>query len=215
MRDQAILVIDSGTDLNRWHDAKLTGQRAGVLAKTRILLLSPQPAPKTIPRRERSATAFVPGDVFAYQHASGHRFLFWVSRNRSDKGGDYNDAELLEFVGPNLPRLNDAVRFATMQQRYDPRPDRTVHAPEPTGVVLIHAARIRPERVVLLGNHSRPPSRGRHLLHVVDARKLDDYLEPFLPGGDHVVRQRRQGVATPRKLAAKPDLKPMANEPPQ
>jgi len=187
----AIDVIDRGADLHRWETPQLRSAREKVLAKTRSQLLSPQPEARKLPKRRRSETPFAPGDVVRYSHSEGCNFLFWVTRNQTDKGGEYSQVECLDFVGDDPPTLDKAIRLPAMERRYVPRSDGSVHEPDRLGFVLLHASSIPDDRIAVLGNRPRPARRPTHSLIVVDVKQLEDILVPFLPGGDHIPRRQR------------------------
>jgi hypothetical protein len=69
VRDRAIKIIESGSDLRRWEDNPKaeTNQRRKHLDKLRTQLLTPPPKPKKVKPFPKSSTNFKPGDVAAYR----------------------------------------------------------------------------------------------------------------------------------------------------
>jgi len=180
---RAIEVIDDGSDLGRWESdqqPKLREARARVLAKTKAQLLSQPPGPKRIPRRRRSETPFGPGDVLSYRHRSGRGFVFWVTRNWSDKGGEYNTIEVLDPGGSATPPLADLSRLpnvnlgASLRRPSDPMQTGLI------GLTLINAGQIPADRLSLLGNRDYPPGRPKFDAWGASAKDLDEVLDALL-----------------------------------
>lgn len=182
VRDTAVEIIDSGVDLDRWPTTGERTARTKVLAKARAQLLSPQPAPKRLPKPVRSATPYRPGDVIGYRHDSGATFLLWVIANQSDLGGEYSQVEVLDVVGEPLPDPSSVVRLPVMPTRPAPA--------DGLGFVLIAPSTIPAGRGVVLATVARPAGRPVPTLRIVHVRELDDWLRPFLPDGDHVPRRQ-------------------------
>jgi hypothetical protein len=186
VRARAIEVIDNGADLHRWGsaDPKTRRARAQVLAKTRDQLLSPPPEPKRIPRTRRSHTPYGPGDVLCYRHRSGREFVFWVSRNVSDSGGEYNYLEVLDIGGSAVPSLSDLHRYsplklgAALRRQGDPIQTGRI------GLSLIDASGLGADRITLLGNVLYPPGRPRFEAWGASARDVDHVLDHLLSDGD-------------------------------
>jgi hypothetical protein len=182
VRDTAVDIIDSGADLARWQTPPERKARQKVLAKAREQLLSPQPPAKRLPKPKQSVTPYGPGDLIGYTHDSGARFLLWVMANQTDQDGEYNQAEVLDHVGGQLPDPITASRLPAMPLSNGPTAERL-------GFVLIDAAKIPAGRADLIGNVPRPADRPPPTLLIVNVRELDDWLRPFLPGGDHIPRR--------------------------
>jgi hypothetical protein len=172
VRDTALEIIDSGTDLTRWDTQALRTARQKALTKARTQLLSPQPPAKRLPKPQLSATPYVPGDLISYLHDTGTRFLLWILANETDLGGEYSQAEVLDTTDSADPLTN----LPAMQL-----PNQA-----PLGFILTNATKIPPGRAETIGNIPRPTDRPTPTLFIIDARELDDWLRPFLPGGDHI-----------------------------
>lgn len=181
IRDAARAVISSGEDLQRWDRPSDRRAREAVLSKTKEMLEGPQPAAKRIPRRVRSQTPFVPGDLFSYRHSSGRHVAFWVSENWEDHGGVYTLIDLLDFVGETVPPIEILITLPSMMRHWAPKPDGTTNPPERAGFLLLHAGRVPPSLYQVLGNVPRPDNRPEHRRVAVDATKLDQKLEDYLP----------------------------------
>ena len=99
----ALQVIDDGTDLARWDDAKNRAKRETVLAKTRAELLSVSPPAKRVPRTIRESNEWQIGETIGFQLLSGKWTMFRVIGHHTDKGGRFAVCELLNWVGETLP----------------------------------------------------------------------------------------------------------------
>lgn len=102
-RNEALRIIDSGEDLQRWENAKDRQKRAVVLEKVREQLLSPQPPAKRVPRRIKGTNAWGVGEVIGFRLVSGNWTLFCVIGHHEDKGGRHSVCELLDWVGTEFP----------------------------------------------------------------------------------------------------------------
>lgn len=127
VRDQALAVIDSGADARRWEHAvpRLRARRAEVLARVRDQLAGPQPAPKPIRRPPRQVTSLAPGDILAYQAASGRVHLLSVRAVAEDRYGTFPLVRLLDYHHQGIP---SASRLAELQ---DQRAGRGAHQARP------------------------------------------------------------------------------------
>lgn len=132
--------------------------------------------------RSPATTPFAAGDVIAFRHSGGTRFVLWVDHNQTDAGGTYSDVEVLEPDGPPVD-LGDLEGYPGTQFRYQPG-EATPHL---LGFVLLGTSRIA-TRCEVLGNVRRPASRPRYEPVVVPAGQLDGWLQPFVPGGDRILR---------------------------
>ena len=97
VRDQALQIIESGADLQRWHDSDKSSlnQRKKHLAKFRDQLQSPQPKPKKLRPFQKSSTDFRVGDVVVYRLDEAVSVRFCVLEVWGDRGGTYADICLL------------------------------------------------------------------------------------------------------------------------
>jgi hypothetical protein len=113
VREKALEVIASGSDLRRWaDDPELLRKRKAVLAKLEEQLRSPQPAEKRVSRRFRDHCTWEVGEVIGYQLLSGKWTLFLVIRFHSDKGGICPICELLDWVGDEIPSREELAKLA-------------------------------------------------------------------------------------------------------
>lgn len=106
VKQKAIEVIDTGSDLKRWEledDEKLVAKRQKELIKLKEQLFSPQPAQKKISKVYKEFTPFEVGDVFSYAHSSGKFALFRVIGHFVDNGGRRPTCEILDFFDTELP----------------------------------------------------------------------------------------------------------------
>jgi hypothetical protein len=119
---QALNVIDGGTDLDRWVENKADHRtRQAVLAKLRKQLVSPQRPEKQILKRFRDSNEWGVGDLITYRLLSG-RFVIWrVIGHNTDKGGTAPVCELLDWVGEELPGKLQ-LPFLDIKKSNAPRP---------------------------------------------------------------------------------------------
>jgi hypothetical protein len=185
VRDAALEVIDSGTDLARWDPGAPRKAREKALAKARVELLSPQPPARKIAKRRLSETPFAPGDVISYEHESGQRFLFWIRRNQRDRGGEYSQAEVLALISRDVPGIQDAIRLPTLTVWSAPRENDRARQVERVGMILIDAHRIPVQRYIVIGNVPVTANRPDISLNVIAARDLDSWLQTLLTDTRH------------------------------
>lgn len=102
-RTMALQLIDDGTDLARWGDAKTRAKREAVLAKTRAELLSASPPARPVRRTIRESNDWQIGETIGFQLRSGRWTMFRVIGHHTDKGGRFAVCELLNWVGESLP----------------------------------------------------------------------------------------------------------------
>lgn len=102
VKNEAIRIIDSGIDLERWegNDRK---KRKEALDKIRITLESPQPVMKKIPKRFRNHCDWGIGELIAYTTVSKKKVIFRVIGFSTDKGGTTPICELLNWQGEKIP----------------------------------------------------------------------------------------------------------------
>jgi hypothetical protein len=106
VKEKAIQIIDTGSDLNRWNleeDSKLVAKRQKELLKLKEQLLSQQPSEKKISKVYKEFTPFEIGDVFSYAHSSDKYALFRVIGHFVDNGGRRPICEILNFFDTELP----------------------------------------------------------------------------------------------------------------
>ena len=101
---QALTVIDSGSNLARWEsDSKQLEKRKAVLNALRTQLTSPQPPERRIPKRFRDTNEWSVGDLVAYRLRSGRFVLLRTIGHHKDKGGTAPICELLDWSGEQIP----------------------------------------------------------------------------------------------------------------
>ncbi len=101
--DQALRVIDSGSDLARWADSRDHAKRRAVLERLRAEITSPQPAQKKVRKQVRASCDWPVGAVIAYRLISGNLAIFRVIGFHADKGGTFPICELLDWTGTEAP----------------------------------------------------------------------------------------------------------------
>ncbi len=99
----ALKIIDDGSDLLRWKSSPDYRKRQAVLEKARATLLSPQPSEKQVRKRFRDASEWQVGDLVTYRLLSERLIIMRVIGHHTDKGGTAPIVELLDWVGEELP----------------------------------------------------------------------------------------------------------------
>lgn len=103
VKERALQLIDSGSDLRRWPEKSLADKRNTALFKLREQLLSPQPPVKRIAKPFRSTCDWELGELVAYRLLSGNWMVLRITDFSQDKGGVYPQCEILDWLGENLP----------------------------------------------------------------------------------------------------------------
>ncbi|MGA2255884.1 MAG: hypothetical protein ABSG53_14655 [Thermoguttaceae bacterium] len=119
-KQNAIQIIDSGRDLQRWDVPSDRDKRAKVLNRLKVKLLSPPPLPKRVPRTVKSTNDWLVGEVIAFRLTSGNWTLMRVIGHHSDKGGRFAICELLDWVGDTIPSL-EAIKGLSVRTEASPR----------------------------------------------------------------------------------------------
>ena len=104
VKQEAILVIENGSDFARWlSDQKLVTKRKVVLERLKQKFEKEQPAEKKVKRRYVDLTDWDLGDVYSFQLKSGKPVLLHVIGFHQDKGGRGPVCEILEWSGEEIP----------------------------------------------------------------------------------------------------------------
>ena len=120
VRDEAVAVLNNGTDLARWeYDPKLVSQRRRVLERLRARLASPQPREKRIRQRYRDTCDWEVGEVIAYRLRTGQMVLFRIVGHITYPGTS-PICELLDWIGFEPPEKNALKRLSVRQQDWPP-----------------------------------------------------------------------------------------------
>ena len=122
--ERALQVIDSGSDLGRWRETPQFAKRKSVLVALRDKLVSQPPAANRAPKKFRSSTDRAIGSMHAYELTSTACCLFRVIGYHSDKGGRSPVAELLDWVGNELPSA-EVIQKLPVRIRMSPNGERT------------------------------------------------------------------------------------------
>jgi hypothetical protein len=117
----ALHLIDSGKDLQRWDAPKDREKRAKILTQLRGKLLSPPPLPKRVPRTVKSANEWMVGEVVAFRLTSGNWTLMRVIGHHSDKGGRSAICELLDWVGDPIPPIQTITGLPVRSEKFPRR----------------------------------------------------------------------------------------------
>jgi hypothetical protein len=171
VRDHALEVIDTRSDLHRWADEpKLCSQREGILAKLRTDLTGPQRLPTRIPRPIRSVWPFETGSIVTFVRSDGRRAPFRVVGafgEHGTRGGRIGIVEPLDWSGDVLP---DAATLARLPAR--PPSDWSAASPAPIGVLVLNQRHLDRWQAIVAGN--APAAFVRNYLSKTD--RLDDLL---------------------------------------
>ena len=104
VKQEAILVIENGSDLARWlSDQKLVTRRKVVLERLKQKFEKVQPAEKKVKKRYVDSTDWDLGDVYSLRLKSGMLVLLHVIGFHQDKGGRGPVCEILEWTGGKIP----------------------------------------------------------------------------------------------------------------
>ncbi|HZP03993.1 MAG TPA: hypothetical protein VFB43_03755 [Terracidiphilus sp.] len=118
--EHALLVIDSGSDLNRWEAGSADhAARRAALEKLRVQITSPQPPEKKVARRVPAECHMKRGDLLAYELRSKSRIIFRVIDRFSDRGGTYPVCEILDWTGDAIPAKTTMKTLSTKRSRTD------------------------------------------------------------------------------------------------
>jgi hypothetical protein len=115
-KQNALDVIDRGTDLARWDDPKDLKAREKVLKELKSQLLSPQPATKKVAGRVRSDNQWAVGEVVAFRLSSGKWTLVRTIGHHADKGGRSAICELLDSSTRDVPPVDVINRLPVRRQ---------------------------------------------------------------------------------------------------
>jgi hypothetical protein len=100
---EALNVIDNGSDIARWKSSPDYRKRQAVLENLRAKLLSQQPPEKHVAKRFQDFNDWRVGDLVSYRLASGRLIILRVIGHHSDRGGTAPIVELLDWVGQEIP----------------------------------------------------------------------------------------------------------------
>lgn len=101
---KALLVIESGSDFERWNvDAKDMAKRKVALEKLRTQITAPQPPEAKVARERKCECDWEVGELVAWRLDSGRRIVLRVIGHKTDKGGTYPYCEFLDWIGSELP----------------------------------------------------------------------------------------------------------------
>ncbi len=107
VRDEAIRVIDAGTDLPRWRDEpRAMAKRQAALARLRDELIGPQKPRRRIPKPIRSVCPWEPGAIVSFRRDDGRHLLLRVKATHGEhgvSGGRYAIFEVLDWIGEDIP----------------------------------------------------------------------------------------------------------------
>lgn len=103
VKQKALDVISSRSDLARWDTSADRTKREKVLAKLRDQLLSQPPPPKKIRKTFKEASDWRVGEVVAFRLRSGRLALMRLIGYHQDKGGKFAVCELLDWAGNSVP----------------------------------------------------------------------------------------------------------------
>lgn len=129
VRDEALRIIETGADLQRWEDPAVRRKREAALEKVRLQLFGPQPARKRLRPPKRHETSLVPGDVLAYRSSvTDATLLMRVRRIDVHRLSVAPVVRLLRFRAADVPgeraigRLDDWPELARAVALQNPRP---------------------------------------------------------------------------------------------
>jgi hypothetical protein len=183
VKQMALEVIDSGSDLLRWKDnlPALLTRRKSVLQKLRTKLLSPQPAPKPIRGRFIENIQWERGHVISYRLKRGDYALLRVLGVFGDRGGSYPIVELCDWSGESVPEPTDMEQLPYK---------RFIKEGEPLTQFMLARRKeneLPAERVKVVATGSRlerPAFKSVGYSNIIYWKELDGVIEGALGGGD-------------------------------
>ena len=179
VRDEALAIIESGSDLSRWSDQpEWAMRRRVVLQDLAAYLHGPQSAPKRIRKRRRFECEWPIGEHLAYRLPSGRYLVLRGAQYHDDRGGRAPIFQLMRWTGSRRPPM-----WRMRWCRLHPLPDLKL-MPESrslprTGFVVLpskgsHFAR---DKFVSIGNATfKVQDIGPPMPFVMD-NQLDEFLE--------------------------------------
>ncbi|HKW62377.1 MAG TPA: hypothetical protein VJN89_07530 [Candidatus Acidoferrum sp.] len=159
VKEGALQVIESGSDLKRWEEDLLIRKRQAALEKLRQQLLSPQPPARRIPKRFRDTCDWEVGELIGYLLKSGKWVILRVTGHHADRGGTSPTCELLRYVGARVPSAEQLLKLPVWKWK---------QIPEHSQLTLARSKeRELPfERVKRLGIKGRPELHPREPIQV-------------------------------------------------
>jgi hypothetical protein len=123
VRARALDVITNGVNLHHWEQQSTPSdvrKRLALLEKLREQLLTPASPPKRVPARYVMETEFQAGDLVRHRLLSGRDIVLRVVRIQTDKGGNYPEIEVLNWIGDSLPSFEELASAAPRRPLSDP-----------------------------------------------------------------------------------------------
>lgn len=174
VRDEAIRVIDTGTDLPRWRDdPRAMARRRAALARLRDELMGPRRPSRRIPRPIRSVCPWEPGSIVSFRRDDGRHLLLRVKATQGEHGfggGRFGIFEVLDWIGEEIPERAtiDRLPFATARDW-----SATDGHPRLHGVLVLSQRQL--DRFSLVVEGSEPSDWQRNF--VIDADDLEGLAE--------------------------------------
>ena len=109
---EALNIIETGVDLQRWSSPKDRAKRSAVLADLEARLRSPAPPTKRVAKTIKGNNSWAVGEIVCFRLSSGSWTALRVIGHHIDKGGKHAVCELLDWVGSdgaNPVELKDAA----------------------------------------------------------------------------------------------------------
>lgn len=112
VKQQALRIIDSNSDLERWEDdQKLIKKRKVALEKLKQQLLAAQPGVRKIPKRFRESCDWKVGELIGYKLRSDKWANFHVCGFDTDRGGTWPRVHIVQHVFESNPCINDLRNY--------------------------------------------------------------------------------------------------------
>ena len=133
VKQKALQILDSGTDLNRWKDnPKEYKKRIEVLNKLKEQLLSKQPLAKKLPIPFIRETKLIEGNLISYTHSNGNiAILRVIGINRDHCGDTYPRVEILNHFNASIPSIKEIEEIDILREKD------TNDFPKPSNAFLI------------------------------------------------------------------------------
>jgi hypothetical protein len=168
---EALRVIDSGTDLVRWqHDARDLARRKEALQKLRAQITSPQPPAKKVRKQILESCDWPVGSVVSYRLISGNLAMLRVIGYHTDKGGTSPVCELLDWTGTEVPS-QETLRSTNVRES-NPADKHKIHR-----FMIFKLDKNAARRIVLLDFTLEPFHKPVCPITATRWKELDDFLK--------------------------------------
>lgn len=144
---EALRIIESKSDLDRWNNAADRRKREAALRKLADQLLCSAPRPRRLAKRHREQNDWSNGEVVAFRLKSGRWVALRVIGHHEDKGGRSAICEPLDWIGDAPPRASDVASTHVRS---------ALHSGTAPQFMFAHEHKLLGSRLVRTGISSKP-----------------------------------------------------------